>query len=125
MNEKRVLPNYVDKKLQLCKMSKLHVFVITNICNQMFATFGRIGTWSINSAHDEMEVGFALSEGRRVAWRYNRAARTNIEMRFLSRTEISGHLETKQRNILLRDSNSRPLAPQAETIPLDQRPKHV
>jgi hypothetical protein len=44
--KKRVLPNYVDKKLQICKMSKLHIFVITNICNQIFVTFGRIGTWS-------------------------------------------------------------------------------
>jgi hypothetical protein len=33
-----VLPNYVYKKLQICK-----IFVITNICNQTFATFGRIG----------------------------------------------------------------------------------
>jgi hypothetical protein len=41
--KKRVLPNYVDKKLQICKMSKLHKFVITNICNQIFVTFGRIG----------------------------------------------------------------------------------
>jgi hypothetical protein len=42
--KKRVLPNYVDWKLQICKMSKLHIFVITNICNQIFVTFGRIGT---------------------------------------------------------------------------------
>jgi hypothetical protein len=42
--KKRALPNYVDKKLQICKMSKLHIFVITNICNQIFVTFGRIGT---------------------------------------------------------------------------------
>jgi hypothetical protein len=42
--KKLVLPNYVDKKLQICKMSKLHIFVITNICNQIFVTFGRIGT---------------------------------------------------------------------------------
>jgi hypothetical protein len=41
--KKCVLPNYVDKKLQVCKMSKLHIFVITNICNQIFVTFGRIG----------------------------------------------------------------------------------
>jgi hypothetical protein len=52
--KKRVLPNYVDKKLQtckmsklqLCKMSKLQISVITNICNQIFVTFGRIGTRS-------------------------------------------------------------------------------
>jgi hypothetical protein len=41
--KKHVLPNYVDIKLQICKMSKLHIFVITNICNQIFVTFGRIG----------------------------------------------------------------------------------
>jgi hypothetical protein len=29
--EKCVLPNNVDKKLQICKMSKLHIFVSTNI----------------------------------------------------------------------------------------------
>jgi hypothetical protein len=44
--KKCVLPNYVDKKLQVCKMSKLHIFVITNICNQILVTFGRICTWS-------------------------------------------------------------------------------
>jgi hypothetical protein len=42
---KLVLPNYADKKLQICKMSKLQIFVITNIYNQIFVTFGRIVTW--------------------------------------------------------------------------------
>jgi hypothetical protein len=46
--KKRVLPNYVDKKLQICKMSKLHIFVITNICNEIFVIFGRIGTWTVD-----------------------------------------------------------------------------
>jgi hypothetical protein len=48
--KKRVLPNYVDKKLQICQMSKLHIFVITNICNQIFVTFGRIGTRSTKAS---------------------------------------------------------------------------
>jgi hypothetical protein len=34
--KKLVLPNYAGKKLQVCKMSKLQIFV----------TFGRIVTWS-------------------------------------------------------------------------------
>jgi hypothetical protein len=42
--KKCVLPNFVDKKLQVCKISKLHIFVITNIFRQIFVTFGRIGT---------------------------------------------------------------------------------
>jgi hypothetical protein len=46
--KKHVLPNYVNKKLHICKMSKLHIFVITNVCNQIFVTFGRIGTsWQL------------------------------------------------------------------------------
>jgi hypothetical protein len=31
--KKRALPNYADKMLQICKMSKLRMFVITSICN--------------------------------------------------------------------------------------------
>jgi hypothetical protein len=42
--KKLVLPNYADKKLQICKMIKLQVCVITNICNPIFVTYGRIGT---------------------------------------------------------------------------------
>jgi hypothetical protein len=38
--KKCVLPNYVDKKLQVCKMSKLHIFVITNIYNEIFFLVG-------------------------------------------------------------------------------------
>jgi hypothetical protein len=45
--EKLVLQNYAYKKLQVCKMSDLQIFVITNICNQIFVTFGSIGTWSV------------------------------------------------------------------------------
>jgi hypothetical protein len=41
---KLVQPNYADKKLQICKMSKLQIFVITYIFNQIFVIFGRIGT---------------------------------------------------------------------------------
>jgi hypothetical protein len=41
---KHVLSNYVDEKLQIYKISKLHIFVITYICNQIFVNFGRIGT---------------------------------------------------------------------------------
>jgi hypothetical protein len=37
--KKRALPNYVDKNLHICKMSKLPK------CNQLFVTFGRIDTW--------------------------------------------------------------------------------
>jgi hypothetical protein len=45
--EKLALPNVVDKKLQICKMCKLHIFVITNMCKQIFVTFGRIGPRAI------------------------------------------------------------------------------
>jgi hypothetical protein len=47
--KKRVLPNYFDKKLQICKMCKLHIFVITNMRKPIFVTLGRIGTWSARS----------------------------------------------------------------------------
>jgi hypothetical protein len=46
IGSKWVWKNYADKKLQICKMSKLKIFVITNIFNQIFVTFGRIGTRS-------------------------------------------------------------------------------
>jgi hypothetical protein len=46
MSVKKPVPtNYVDKKLQICKMSKLQMFVITNIRNRIFVTFVRMGTW--------------------------------------------------------------------------------
>jgi hypothetical protein len=34
MHEKKVFyqTSFVDKKLQICKMSKLHIFEVTNIC---------------------------------------------------------------------------------------------
>jgi hypothetical protein len=49
----RVLPNYVDKKFHIFKMSKLHMCVFTNICNQIFVTFGRIGTTGPNPTTPE------------------------------------------------------------------------
>jgi hypothetical protein len=52
--KKRVLPNYVDKKLQVFKMSKLQIFVITNICIQVFVTFDRIGTVKAETATVEL-----------------------------------------------------------------------
>jgi hypothetical protein len=61
--EKRVLPNYVDKKLQICKMSELHIFVTTNICNQIFVTFGRIGTWT-----DLMQILVGSLSSRKNPW---------------------------------------------------------
>jgi hypothetical protein len=39
----------LDKKLQICKMSKLNICVITNICNQIYVTFGRTKLKSIQS----------------------------------------------------------------------------
>jgi hypothetical protein len=42
--KKLVLPNYIGKKLQICKMNKLHIFLITNICKPFFVNFGKIGT---------------------------------------------------------------------------------
>jgi hypothetical protein len=44
--KKLVLTENTDKKLLVCKRRKLHTFAITNICKPIFATFGRIGTWS-------------------------------------------------------------------------------
>jgi hypothetical protein len=44
--QKRDVPKYIVKKLQLSEMSKLQIFVITNICKPKFVNFGRIGTRS-------------------------------------------------------------------------------
>jgi hypothetical protein len=60
--KKRVLPNYIDKKFHIFKMSKLHIFVITNICKQIFVTFGRIGTWSASSSGLRLRSGFRPAE---------------------------------------------------------------
>jgi hypothetical protein len=57
--EKLVLPNYFDKKLQICKMRKLHIFVITNICNQILVTLGSIGIRVDKMGSQQSELFFA------------------------------------------------------------------
>jgi hypothetical protein len=51
--QKKLAQNYCKKtcptklywlKVKKCKMCKLQIFVITNMCNPIFVTFGRIGT---------------------------------------------------------------------------------
>jgi hypothetical protein len=39
------LPKSIGKTLHINKMRELQIFVITNICKNIFVTFGRIGTW--------------------------------------------------------------------------------
>jgi hypothetical protein len=56
------LPKNIGKKLQICKISKLQVFVITNICKPIFVTFGWIGTRG-----EFFKEIFAPSPNRRLA----------------------------------------------------------
>jgi hypothetical protein len=43
----RIILEDIGWKVAKCKMWKLQIFVITNLCKLIFVTFGRIGTWSV------------------------------------------------------------------------------
>jgi hypothetical protein len=57
-----VLLNYFYKNGQIRKMSKLQICVITNICNPIFVTVGRIGTWLATSRTQSLLKNLCMKE---------------------------------------------------------------